>query len=209
MSLARSERAALADQLAALGPDAPTLCAGWRAADLAAHVVLRERRPDAALGIRVAALRGRAEAVQRRYAALPWAELVRLVRTGPPRWSPMAFGPIDALLNGVELFLHHEDVRRAEPGWTPRTLDAADQAELWRRLPMIARLAMRRVPVGVVLRRPGGETITVGRRGKAAVVVGEPAELVLFASGRRTAARVAVEGGAEIVAALQRAAFGL
>ena len=42
----QSERKALADLLAALGPDAPTLCTGWETRDLAAHIVLRERRPD-------------------------------------------------------------------------------------------------------------------------------------------------------------------
>ena len=34
-------------------PDAPTLCEGWKTRDLAAHLVVRERRPDATLGIAV------------------------------------------------------------------------------------------------------------------------------------------------------------
>ena len=33
------------------GPDGPTLCEGWQTRDLAAHLVLRERRPDAAAGV--------------------------------------------------------------------------------------------------------------------------------------------------------------
>ena len=49
-SLAADERAALADLLAELGPDAPTCCAGWTTAHLAAHVVTRDRRPDAMPG---------------------------------------------------------------------------------------------------------------------------------------------------------------
>ena len=32
-------------------PRLPTLCAGWRSADLAAHLLTRERRPDTALGM--------------------------------------------------------------------------------------------------------------------------------------------------------------
>ncbi len=48
---AQSERAALCDMFEAVGPDVPTLCDGWTARDLAAHLVVRERRPDAALGI--------------------------------------------------------------------------------------------------------------------------------------------------------------
>ena len=35
--LAQRERTALADLLEELGPDAPTLCAGWSAIDLATH----------------------------------------------------------------------------------------------------------------------------------------------------------------------------
>nr|BFE88977.1 hypothetical protein GCM10020093_115780 [Planobispora longispora] len=51
MTYARAERAALSDLFARLGPDAPTLCEGWTTFDLAAHLVLRERRLDAAPGI--------------------------------------------------------------------------------------------------------------------------------------------------------------
>ena len=55
---ARPEREALCDLLTDLGPEAPTLCAGWRTRDLAAHLVLRERRPDAAPGILLPLLAG-------------------------------------------------------------------------------------------------------------------------------------------------------
>src|SRR4051812_36111592 len=48
---ARRERTALRDTLRATGPDAPTLCEGWTARDLAAHVVVREHAPIGALGI--------------------------------------------------------------------------------------------------------------------------------------------------------------
>ena len=47
---ATMERRRFADELLAVGPDAPTLCTGWAARDLAAHVVLRDRRPDAMPG---------------------------------------------------------------------------------------------------------------------------------------------------------------
>ena len=45
------ERAALCDTLEKYGPDAPTLCAGWLTLDLAAHLVAREARSDAAIGL--------------------------------------------------------------------------------------------------------------------------------------------------------------
>src|SRR3712207_7818625 len=48
--LAARERAALADLLDELGPDAPTRCAGWTTAHLAAHLVTRDRRPDTTPG---------------------------------------------------------------------------------------------------------------------------------------------------------------
>ena len=52
-SLARTERAALADLLAQLGPDEPTLCGDWTTRDLAAHLAIRERRPDALPGVAI------------------------------------------------------------------------------------------------------------------------------------------------------------
>ena len=48
--------------------------------------------------------------------------LVERVRNGPPRWSPMALPPLDRALNTLEYFVHHEDIRRAAPGWVPREL---------------------------------------------------------------------------------------
>src|ERR1700735_4322129 len=49
--LAQQERATLCDLLVELGPDAPTLCEGWTTADMAAHLVVRERRPDSGTGL--------------------------------------------------------------------------------------------------------------------------------------------------------------
>ena len=51
MSYSREERLALGALLDKTGPDAPTLCEGWTTGDLAAHLVLREHRPDAAAGV--------------------------------------------------------------------------------------------------------------------------------------------------------------
>ena len=45
------ERDELCDLFVARGPDAPTLCEGWTTADLAAHLVVRERNPLAGPGI--------------------------------------------------------------------------------------------------------------------------------------------------------------
>ena len=48
MSFSDSERQLLADLFLEVGPEAPTLCAGWTTTDLAAHLWVREHRPEAA-----------------------------------------------------------------------------------------------------------------------------------------------------------------
>ena len=60
----------------AAGPEAPTLCAGWTTRDLAAHLVVREARPDAAAGIVLPALASRMEELRLREAERPWDELL-------------------------------------------------------------------------------------------------------------------------------------
>ncbi|WP_405013809.1 TIGR03085 family metal-binding protein [Kitasatospora sp. NBC_01539] len=202
---ARAERERLADLLVAAGPEAPTLCAGWTTRDLAAHLLLRERRPDAAVGIQLGPLAGWTARVQRGYARRPYEELVRMFRTGPPRFSPFALPGADEAANLVEYFVHAEDVRRAGPDRTPEQVAAPLADALWRRLPTAARLeAGRRSPVPLVLERPDGRSAAVTRRsGPAVHVTGEPGELVLFALGRGARAAVTVVGPEAAVAALR------
>ncbi len=205
-TLARGERRRLADLLIAAGPDAPTLCAGWTTRDLAAHLVLRERRMDAAAGIRIRALAGHTARVQARYAARPYEELVRLFRDGPPALSPFALPGADEAANTVEYFVHAEDVRRAGD-WEPQAVAPALAEALWRRLPMLAQLeAGRKSPVRLVLLRADGGRAEAGPEGGGYVeVTGEPGELALFAFGRGARARVHVAGAREAVAALRAA----
>jgi uncharacterized protein (TIGR03085 family) len=192
MSIASRERAALADLLDELGPDAPTLCAGWDTRDLAAHLVVRERRPDATPGVAVPALAGWTERVQSGYAERPYDELVGLVRSGPGRLSAFALPGMDKFFNTTEYVVHHEDVRRAQPGWAPRALPLPDQDELWRLVTGFARLSRR----PLVLRRSDATGVEhrVGS-GTPRTVTGEPLELLLWLSGRRSVARVDVSGG--------------
>ena len=49
-------REVLAETLLAAGPDAPTLCRGWRTRDLAAHLYLRERKAAVGLGLLIKSL---------------------------------------------------------------------------------------------------------------------------------------------------------
>ncbi|GAA1508626.1 TIGR03085 family metal-binding protein [Streptomyces albidochromogenes] len=206
---AKRERLLLADLLEAAGPGAPTLCDGWTTRDLAAHLVVRERRADAAGGIVLAALKSRLDRVQAEFAAKPYEELIQLIRTGPPRMSPYALKQLDEAANTVEFYVHAEDVRRAQPDWTPRELDAVFANALWSRVEKAARVLGRKAPVGVVLRRPDGQT-AVARRGTPVVTVtGEPGELVLFAFGRQEAAQVEMEGDKDAIERLRDAKLGI
>ena len=212
MSYSRDERLALCALLEKTGPDAPTLCEGWNTGDLAAHLVLRERRPDAAAGILGGPLAGYTARVQAQLKQrMSFAELVRAIRTGPPHLSVMALPGVDERANAVEFFVHHEDVRRAAADWAPRDISSGESDMLWQRLRM-AKFLLRRAPVGVELAREGTEAagdgneaagvspdgpayrITAKNATPAVTVIGSPAELTLWAMGRTTAAKVRFDG---------------
>ncbi|MFJ2190323.1 TIGR03085 family metal-binding protein [Kitasatospora sp. NPDC087861] len=202
---ALAERHRLAELLAAAGPDAPTLCAGWTTRDLAAHLVIRERRPDAAAGIRVGALADWTHRVQSAYAERPYEELLKLFRSGPPVFSLFALPGADEAANTVEYYVHAEDVLRAAADWTPSPVPAGRAEALWRRLPLLARLeAGRRSPVRLVLRRPDGQSLTIGPAGSPTVqLTGEPGELLLFTYGRGAHTTLTVDGAPDALEALR------
>jgi uncharacterized protein (TIGR03085 family) len=207
---ARRERQELAELMLDLGPDAPTLCEGWTTRDLAAHLVVREGRPDAAVGIVVRPAAGWTARVQRAATAQPYPELVRRVRTGPPTVSFFAIPGVDSLANLLEYVVHHEDVIRAQPDWVARTLPDDLSDELWRRLGRMAKLMFRSSPVGVTLERTDGTGGTiVARAGQPMVTLrGTPLELVLRSYGRR-AVQIEVLGDPDAVAAFEGASFGV
>ncbi len=209
MNLAQHERAALADLLDELGPDAPTLCEGWTTRDLAAHLVVREGRPDAGLGLVIPPMSGWTRHVQDRAATGDYSALVDKVRTGPPMLSAFSLPGVDANANGFEFLVHHEDVRRAQPDWQPRKLPAEAEDGVWRRLTKAGKVVFRRSPTGVTLLRPGGQT-TVARGGEPMVtVVGDPVELVLEGFGRSEHADVEILGDDAAIAAFTGASFNV
>jgi uncharacterized protein (TIGR03085 family) len=186
------ERASLCELLDELGGDQPTLCEGWRTRDLAAHLVLRESRMVAAAGIVVPALAGHTARLQNRLADGDFGALVRRLRAGPPARSPFRLPGVGEVLNGVEFFVHHEDVRRAQPGWRPRDLDPATNGFFWRRAGRMARVALRDIAGPVVLvRSDTGDQHEVRRAATEPTVLrGMPAELLLYVFGRRDHALV-------------------
>ena len=206
MTLATAERAAICAEFAAVGPDRPTLCGDWSTRDLLAHLLVRERQPWSSGGILVKALEPLTEKAMRGYAATPWAEMIESLRAGPPIWSPFWIGVVDRFANAAEFFVHHEDVRRGEPGWSPRPPDADRDAEVWSIVKRMGSSMHRSSPVGVRLRTPRGREI-VARSGRGVTVVGEPGELLLQAFGR-SAVEVEIVGDPDDVVAFGTAGRG-
>ena len=208
VTYARDERLALCDLLDRTGPGEPTLCEGWRTLDLAAHLVLREHRPDAGLGILGGPLADRTRRMQRRLTErIPFPRLVEMVRRGPPRLSFFGVPGVDERANAVEYLVHHEDVRRAQPGWEPRDIGRGLSEMLWGRL-RFAALILRKSPVGIELARDDDPVtarkvrITAKARTPVVTVTGPPVELTLWVYGRTGAARVRLEGSEQAVRAL-------
>ena len=211
MTFARSERADLCDLLDKVGPDAPTLCRGWDAHDLAAHLWIRENDPLGASGITVKPLSGlnerRMAEVRQRW---DFSELVARIRNGPARFSVFAIPGVDEGANTTEFFVHHEDVRRAgDHPQTARVLGPEVEEWMWRRLKLLGRAWFRRVQVGLVLERLGsadtaGEPDTIRAVSGASIVtlVGQPSELVLYAHGRTSVAEIKVIGEPETISIL-------
>jgi uncharacterized protein (TIGR03085 family) len=205
---ARRERSELADLLLVKGPDAPTLCTGWATRDLAAHLVIRERRPDASVAVLIPPLAGHGEHVRKQKAAEPYDRVVAEVRN-PPWWSPVSNRLTDELVNALEFFIHHEDVRRGAPGWEPRVLDPAHQKAIWKTVRFTARTGLRRLHVPLLLRAPGFGEVRIGGDVPQATLTAEPGELALFVSGRQRAARVDIDAPPETAEALRTAKLGI
>jgi uncharacterized protein (TIGR03085 family) len=214
VTFAKSERAALCDLFAVVGPDAPTLCEGWDAHDLAAHLWIRETDPVGVSGMVAKPLAGlydrRVAEIKQRW---DFAELVSRIRNGPARFSVFAIPGVDEGANTTEFFVHHEDVRRAEAEpLPPRHLEPDVEEWMWRRLKLLGRAWFRRVPVGVVLERPvpagsdhEPETIRAVAGNPIVTLVGQPSELMLYANGRTAVAAVELVGEPEAIEILQAA----
>ncbi len=198
------ERAALCDTFDKYGAEAPTLCEGWLTLDLAAHLVAREARSDAAIGLVVPALAGHLQRVMDKYKTKGYETLVGMLRTGPP-WMHRT-GPL-ATANVNENFIHHEDVRRAS-GESPRALDRDMSDLIWKMLGFGVRKKRLR-GVALTLRTPDGREKVITKEGEPVVMAGEPGELTLFMSGRKEAAVVTHDGPADAVAIVIGAEFGI
>jgi uncharacterized protein (TIGR03085 family) len=209
--MARTERLELCDVALAVGEDQPTLSGAWDVKDLVVHLLLRERSP-AAVGIVLPPLSGLTDRESRRIGRQPFNVLVERLRNGPPAWSPYSVPRLDALLNTLEFFVHHEDIRRAQPGWAPRVLTDEQEKLLWSMVRTAGKGLVRSARVGVTL-----ENAATGSRREIkpatelgqVVVSGPPSEVTLFAYGRQQQARIELSGPDDAVAALTDASLGI
>lgn len=199
------ERSALLATLEQVGPNAPTLCLRWTTADIAGHLVVSERYFGLPLVIgyplrKALPISGR-ERLMRSLQAVGerqiesckvkgWDWMVARLRVGLPRlYGLSSMAP----LRLVEEWIHHEDVRRAN-GMGLRTAPSELNDALWQ-----AGLFLVRLPEflhgrqGLEVRVPGGRSHRLGDTTQVRVA-GAPGEILLFLSGRTTAARVDVSG---------------
>jgi uncharacterized protein (TIGR03085 family) len=201
------ERKALCDTLARYGPEAPTLCVGWLTADLAAHLLARELRPDAGPGIVVGGPFARhTQKVMGMYKAKGYDAMLGELEAGPPLW--FRIGPM-AALNVGENWIHHEDVRRAN-GERPRPGDPELDEILWNSLKTGTFIARRKIKgAGLTLRTPDGRERVVKEAEPRVTITGEPGELVLFMAGRQEAADVHYDGTTEAIAVIKATKLGI
>jgi uncharacterized protein (TIGR03085 family) len=206
-SLARRERLALCDTALREGPDAPTLCDPWDVQDLVCHLLVRERRPIAAVGIAVGPLSGLTDRAMARLARTDFPVLVERFRT--PWLLPFAVPGVEQVVNTTEFFVHHEDIRRAQPGWAPRMLSDSDEATLWRFLTVVGRGLTRFAGVSVRIEWDDHTANLRGGEGAPVVVSGPPSELALMLHGRTGVAQVKYDGPDDAVARLRGADLGI
>jgi len=207
--LARRERLALCDLALALGEDAPTLCGDWTAKQLVVHLLLREYDPVAAAGLVLPPLARITDLQMARKSRKDFGVLVeQLRRRGLTVYS---LRPVDKVLNTLEYFVHHEDLRRAQPGWEPRNLAGADEDLIWSSLKVAGRGLVRPAGVPVRIRRTDADKTATLRRGSDPVVLsGLPSELALHLFGRQAQTRgLSADGPPDRVAQLWSADLGI
>ena len=212
LSMSRSERAALCNTALEAGEHAPTLCGDWTVKDLVIHLLVRERDPLGAPGIVLPQLEGLTDRAARRLASQDFTSLVERVRSGPPRWSPMALPALDRALNTLEFFVHHEDIRRAAPGWQARELTDREQRVIWKAISAAGKGLVRPLDVPVEIRWADCERLRVAvlRKGDdPAVVTGAPAEIAMLLFGRTQHSGLELTGPEERLQPLRRGDAGV
>lgn len=196
MTLAQRQRALLCDLFLELGPDAPTLNEGWKTQDLAAHLYIREHKPQAMLGMFVPKFEDVTERIQGvAVGSHGYTGLVEKLRR-----PALLIRPVDAIMNGAEYFIHHMDVLRAND--RDQEISAQDEDSLRTPLKMFAGRVAKAYGDRLILDSGDGKQLELGRGTRPVHIVGKPSELILFVSGRTDNANVELVGEPDAVATL-------
>lgn len=182
------QRAECCAVLKAVPPDAPTLCEGWTAFDLAVHLELLCRGPLSWPAMALPFLAGSARRrVERLQGELGYSGVVRRLRHRSPWIALFLADPLQGWRHHLgEWFVHTEDVRRANH--LPQAAIEPDLAEaLWQRVQPAARILHRHSSRGLTLRTDDGREALVVQGPDPVLVAGEPGELMVWTYRRRMA----------------------
>lgn len=207
-SLAKRERFAIAQTLRNLGPNAPTLCDGWTSFDLLVHLVSRENRPDAALGILIPAFSQYSKKIADEMKQRGFETLVQEFENGPKQFSPFAIPGIDTLANSFEFLVHHEDLLRAQQNYVARVFGDIDKKMLWKRFTQSGRIFLRKAKVGIIAKSDQG-IFTIKSGNSCVTMEGDVVDLILYSFGRKSVAKIKFEGDEESIRILKDTKFGL
>ena len=205
-----ASRAAFVAALYAAGPNEPTLVEQWQTQHLAASVFLHENPHELVRlghGTSSAALQTAVdELADESTSRKAFYNLVRKIGDGPQK-PPAA--QRESLLKRIRrtvasrrqelesplltLFLHTEDIRRAQTRWAPRKLTDEYASALFEQLREQARKYYVNAKTGYVLVRTNGERIVAKRGTTLTYVTGPAGELVLHALGRPDHALVLID----------------
>jgi uncharacterized protein (TIGR03085 family) len=153
-------------------------------------------------------MKGYAERRQQAIARRDFSANVALLRK-PPVWSPVSNPLTDELVNTQEMYVHHEDVRRAQASWRPRAVDPGLETTLWNNARRLSRFALRKFPAALVIEAPDHGRVSAGAGGPEVSLRGRPGELAMFLTGRQQVADVALTGPDELVERLRNARLGV
>lgn len=181
------------DALDQVSADAPTLCEGWAAHDLAIHLWTLKHDPLGWPGIVLPALAAtttrRADRIRRRWS---YVELVARLRAERGDMACMPFDRFGGHRHALgEYFVHTQDVVRANGLRQEEPNDELEDA-LWLRVQAAARELHRRGSPGLVLETRDGRSAHVARRPPMTVVTGLPSELMCWVYGRQAVADVTI-----------------
>ena len=207
-TFARRERSAICQTLRQLGPDQPTLCQGWSTKDLLVHLIVRENRPDAAVGLFIPFLSSYTDSISKKYNEKSFEDLISIFENGPKSPSPFALPKVDELANTFEFLVHHEDILRAQNEYQPRKFTEEDAKFIWSRFTKSAVFFMRKVKVGVVAKTDQG-TYTLKRGNDVVTISGNIIDLVMFAFGRQNKTEIVFEGNPLAVEKLKNSDLSL